>query len=144
MSSENVPQPGAPPAVPRRRSLRFAAFALVLVAATIVIVGIMTRKIADARMREWTDKQAVPVVSVISPDTRSNRSTLDLPGRLEAYSQAQIYSRVSGYLKSWKADIGSPVKAGDMLAEIDAESMSKSLSRTPRARTVRVVSSLTK
>ena len=120
-------QPGYGSGVVPRRRLRFAAFALALVAATIVIVGITTRKIADAHLREWTDKQAVPVVSVISPDTRSNRSTLDLPGRLEAYSQAQIYSRVSGYIKSWKADIGSPVKAGDLLAEIDAPDLDQQI-----------------
>jgi RND family efflux transporter MFP subunit len=107
--------------------LRLAALAIVIVATTVVIVGITTRKIADAHLREWTDKQAVPVVSVIAPDTRSNRSTLDVPGRLEAYSQAQIYSRVSGYIKSWKADIGSPVKAGDLLAEIDAPDLDQQI-----------------
>src|SRR5205085_12120824 len=85
------------------------------------------RKMAAARLREWTAKQALPVVSVVAPDTRSNRSTLDLPGRLEAYSQAQIYSRVSGYLKSWKADIGSPVKAGELLAEIDAPDLDQQI-----------------
>ena len=44
-----------------------------------------------------------------TPDTRGKRQpTIDLPGRLEAYSQAQIFARVSGYLKDWKADIGTP------------------------------------
>ena len=42
---------------------------------------------------------------------------LDLPGRLEAFSRAPIYARVSGYLKSWNADIGASVKAGQPLAE---------------------------
>jgi RND family efflux transporter MFP subunit len=60
------------------------------------------------------------VVAVATPDTVGKRTTFDLPGRLEAYSQAQLYARVSGYLKVWNADIGASVKAGDVLAEIDA------------------------
>ena len=127
MSPETSSQPEQVQSAPAHRALRLAALAIVIVAATVVIVGITTRKIADAHLREWTDKQAVPVVSVIAPDTRSNRSTLDVPGRLEAYSQAQIYSRVSGYIKSWKADIGSPVKAGDLLAEIDAPDLDQQI-----------------
>ncbi|HLQ90959.1 MAG TPA: efflux RND transporter periplasmic adaptor subunit [Xanthobacteraceae bacterium] len=127
MSPETSSQPEQVQSAPAHRALRLAALAIVIVATTVVIVGITTRKIADAHLREWTDKQAVPVVSVIAPDTRSNRSTLDVPGRLEAYSQAQIYSRVSGYIKSWKADIGSPVKAGDLLAEIDAPDLDQQI-----------------
>jgi RND family efflux transporter MFP subunit len=50
-----------------------------------------------------------------------------LPGRLEAFTQAQIYARVSGYLKDWKADIGAPVKAGDLLAEIDAPDLDQQI-----------------
>ena len=55
------------------------------------------------------------------------RTTIDLPGRLEAYSQAQLYARVSGYLKEWKADIGTPVKAGQLLAEIDAPDLDQQI-----------------
>ena len=36
------------------------------------------------------------------PTPAALSATLDLPGRLEAYSQAPIFARVSGYLKSWK------------------------------------------
>ena len=62
-----------------------------------------------------------------TPDDRGRRTTLDLPGRLEAYSQAQLYARVSGYLKDWKADIGAPVKAGQLLAEIDAPDLDQQI-----------------
>jgi hypothetical protein len=34
------------------------------------------------------------------------------------YTQAQIYARVTGYVKKWDADIGTPVKAGQLLAEL--------------------------
>ena len=102
------------------RGLRIAAVAVATIAAAIVVVSVTSRKMADARLNDWAERQAVPVVAVAKPDTRGKRATLDIPGRLEAYSQAQIYARVSGYLKEWKADIGAPVKAGQLLAEIDA------------------------
>ena len=69
----------------------------------------------------------MPIVAVALPDTRGQRTTIDLPGRLEAYSQAQLYARVSGYLKEWKADIGTPVKAGELLAEIEAPDLDQQI-----------------
>ncbi len=126
------PAPSAPPAPPAapalsRRGLYIAAVSVLSIGAVIVVMGITTRKMADAKLREWTENEAVPVVAVAPPDTRSKATTLDLPGRLEAYTQAQIYARVSGYLKEWKADIGTPVKTGQLLAEIDAPDLDQQI-----------------
>ena len=119
------PEPA--PQVVTRRGLRVTGVVLVLVAATVIGTGIMTRRIADARLNQWTELQAVPTVAITSPDPRGRRTTIDLPGRLEAYSQAQLYARVSGYLKEWKADIGTPVKAGQLLAEIEAPDLDQQI-----------------
>jgi RND family efflux transporter MFP subunit len=110
-----------------RRGLRIAGMAVAASAAVIVGTGISSRKMADARLSEWTESQAVPVVAVATPDLQGKSATLDLPGRIEAYSQAQIYARVSGYLKAWNADIGAPVKAGQLLAEIDAPDLDQQI-----------------
>jgi RND family efflux transporter MFP subunit len=115
------------PQVLSRRGLRIAGIAIVAGAAVIVVTGIMTRRMADARLSDWTENQALPVVAVAPPDTKGQSATLDLPGRLEAFSQAQLYARVSGYLKSWDADIGTPVKAGQLLAEIDAPDLDQQI-----------------
>ena len=119
------PDPARP--VLSRRKLAFAGLVAAAVAATIVVMGITTRRAADAKLGDWTEAQAVPVVAAALPDTRGKRTTLDLPGRLEAYTQAQIYARVSGYLKDWKADIGTPVKAGQLLADIDAPDLDQQI-----------------
>jgi RND family efflux transporter MFP subunit len=116
-----------------RRRLWFASSLAVAVAASVVVMGITTRKMADAKLSEWTETQAVPVVALAMPDTRGIKTTLDLPARLEAYTQAQIYARVSGYLKEWKADIGTPVKAGDLLAEIDAPDLDQQIMQAEAA-----------
>src|ERR1700735_1022866 len=118
--------PPAPPAVPRR-GLYFAGLSTLLVAVLIVVFGVTTRKVADAKLREWTEDQAVPVVAVALPEARNRISKLDLPGRLEAYTQAQMYARVSGYVKDWKVDIGAPVKNGELLAEIDAPDLDQQI-----------------
>lgn len=121
-----APNSAGPPTLSRRR-LRLAAIVLVAIAAIVVVMGITTRKMADARLSEWTEKQAVPSVSILTPDAKGRRATLELPGRLEAYTQAQLFARVSGYLKDWKADIGAPVKAGQILAEIDAPDLDQQI-----------------
>jgi RND family efflux transporter MFP subunit len=121
--------PDANPPAPAlsRRGLTIAGVSVLIVAAVIVIFGITTRKIADAKLQEWTEAQAVPVVAVASPDMRGKTTTVSLPGRLEAYTQAQMYARVSGYVKEWKADIGTPVKNGQLLAEIDAPDLDQQI-----------------
>jgi RND family efflux transporter MFP subunit len=119
------PDPARP--VLSRRGLYITAVSAAIVAVVIVVVGVTTRKVADAKLREWTEAQAVPVVGVASPDTRSKTSAFSLPGRLQAYTQAQMYARVNGYVKSWTADIGTPVKAGQLLAEIDAPDLDQEI-----------------
>ena len=130
MSPETVPHAEASvPVQPvlTRRGLRLTAVVAAIVAGAVVVMGITTRRMADARLSTWTENQAVPTVAVALPDARGRRTTIDLPGRLEAYSQAQLYARVSGYLKEWKADIGTPVKAGQLLAEIDAPDLDQQI-----------------
>ena len=61
------------------------------------------------------------------PEPGSLTATIDLPGRLEAYYRAPIFARVNGYLKSWNADIGARVKAGEVIAEIDAPDLDQQL-----------------
>jgi len=109
------------------RKLRIAGVIGVIVALAIVVVGLVSRASGNARLREWTDTQAVPTVAVVAPAPAGASGTLDLPGRTEAYSRALLYARVSGYLKSWKVDIGAKVKAGDLLAEIEAPDLDQQL-----------------
>ena len=93
----------------------------------VVVNGVWSRNASEARLKETTDAQSVPTVAVIQPELGGNKSSLDLPGRLEAYSRAPIYARVSGFLKAWHVDIGMPVKAGQLLAEIEAPDVDQQL-----------------
>ncbi|NVN84465.1 MAG: efflux RND transporter periplasmic adaptor subunit [Rhodopseudomonas sp.] len=110
-----------------RRGLGIAGVAVLCVGVAIVVTGIMAREKGNAELRTWTDEQAIPSVAVTLPDGKVLNATLDLPGRLEAYSRAPIFARVSGYLKSWSADIGARVKAGQVIAEIEAPDLDQQL-----------------
>jgi RND family efflux transporter MFP subunit len=109
------------------RKLGIAGVLALIVAIAIVVSGLVTRASGNARLREWTDAQAIPTVAIVAPTSAGDGGTLDLPGRLEAYSRAPLYARVSGYLKSWTVDIGAPVKAGQLLAEIETPDLDQQL-----------------
>ena len=78
--------PESSPAAPRKRGrgLAIAGIAALLVVGFVVASGLMNRNASQAKLKEWTDTQSVPIVSVIAPATGGNKSSLDLPGRLEA------------------------------------------------------------
>ena len=117
--SNNVrPQPG---------HLRLAGGVFLLLVVAVVVYGVVSRAAQGSRLRDLTEAQAIPTVAVVMPTRVDNQSGLDLPGRLEAFIRAPIYARVPGYLKSWKYDIGSKVKAGDVLAEIDTPDLDQQL-----------------
>jgi len=110
-----------------RRTLSIGGGVIALVAVIVLVLGALTRTSDAAKLRDRADAQSVPTVSVIAPGKSAAAATLDLPGRIEAYSRAPIYARVSGYLKSWKVDIGGQVKAGQLLAEIETPDLDQQL-----------------
>lgn len=121
-----MPVDPATPTLSRSR-LRLTALLLLLVAATLVVVGILSRANAEAELKTATEAQAVPTVAVLQPKKSAQTSEIELPGRLEAQARAPIYARVAGYLKNWKVDIGSEVKAGQLLAEIETPELDQQL-----------------
>lgn len=108
-------------------TLRISGIVAAIVAIVVVATGVTTRANNNSDLKEWTDKQAIPTVSVGLPGGVGDGTSLDLPGRFEAYARAPIYARVSGYLKSWKADIGSSVKTGQLLGEIETPDLDQQL-----------------
>jgi RND family efflux transporter MFP subunit len=118
-------QPISPPrSLPPRRSrtVRVAIGLLVaiLVVAGIVFWGINSRIQTAAAVKEATRELAIPSVSVIHPKPGAMKNEVVLPGNIQAFTDSPIYARASGYLKKWYVDIGGRVKAGQVLAEIDA------------------------
>jgi RND family efflux transporter MFP subunit len=111
----------------RSHRLRMFGSAIVFVAIAVVAYGMGSRATENSQLHDVTEAQAIPTVALVAPKRAANDEGLELPGRLQAYISAPIYARVPGYLKSWTHDIGSPVKAGDLLAEIDTPDLDQQL-----------------
>src|SRR4051794_29320603 len=110
-----------------RRRLGIIGIVALIGAGFIVATGIRAREESSSKLKEWTDNQAIPSVAVALPNAKALNPAIDLPGRLEAYYRAPIFARVSGYLKGWSADIGARVKAGQVIAEIEAPDLDQQL-----------------
>ncbi len=113
MAEPSQPQAGDPP-------IRIRLYALIGVVVVLVlgVSGVVER--IQARSIPPRDAAAAPAVIVASPSVDSAGEELVLPGNLQAYSSALIHARTGGFLKAWYTDIGTAVKKGQLLAEIDA------------------------
>jgi RND family efflux transporter MFP subunit len=103
----------------RRRLLVVGAIALTA-AGALVANGLFSRARSKQELVQWTNAQAIPTVALAQITHSDAGQSLILPGNIQPYNKAAIYARVNGYLKSWNKDIGAHVKAGDVLATIDA------------------------
>jgi RND family efflux transporter MFP subunit len=83
------------------------------------VIGVVARMSRASSLRHWTDAQNIPTVDVVQPLVGDGKVPLDLPGSMDAYTNAPIYARTNGYLKSWSKDIGAQVKSGEVLGVID-------------------------
>src|ERR1051326_6021031 len=106
-----------------RRYLLIAA----VIAAVLAAWGIISRIEALTALRARTQQAAIPTVAAIQPAQGPASEELVLPGTLQAYTDSPIYARTNGYLKRWLVDIGAKVKAGQLLAEIDAPEVDQEL-----------------
>jgi RND family efflux transporter MFP subunit len=97
---------------------RYALILLVL-AILLGVWGIASRVSSRDKLGRETAAQAVPAVIVQKPRRGPPSEELTLPGSVQAFVEAPIYARTSGYLRMWYTDIGDPVKKGQLLAEID-------------------------
>src|ERR1700731_5265123 len=114
---------------PSRRSLVTAATAAVLLAGIVVGYGFVDRAQSKQEVVQWTNTQAITTVALAQLIPGSTHQTLTLPGNIQPFNRAAILARVNGYVKAWDHDIGSPVKAGQVLATVDAPDLDQQLSQ---------------
>ena len=110
-----------PPGTKQCAAVGRAGAVLGVVALIIMVVGRRSPRTARRRSsKRSTEAQAVVTVATIKPAAQAELAELVLPGNIQANYEAPIYARTSGYLKRWLVDIGTPVKAGQLLAEIES------------------------
>ena len=111
---------------PLRKSWLRLAVALIAVA-TLLASGIWSRVKARKNLNAETAQVARTAVSVVSPKQTTPAQEIILPGNVQPFITAPIYSRTNGYLKKWYFDIGAHVKQGQLLAVIETPEVDQQL-----------------
>ena len=117
----------------RRKGYLLAAV-LGFIFVVIAVVGISMRLSESRALAKETEEIAVPTVDVVHPSAEPAQSELQLPSTLQAYIEAPIYARTTGYLRRWYKDIGSKVNKGELLADIETPEVDQELMQARAAR----------
>ncbi len=88
----------------------------------------------ERALAKETERETIPTVAVVYPQSEKPDEDLVLPGSLLAYEESPIYARTNGYLVKWYKDIGSRVEKGELLAKIDTPEVDQELNQTRAAR----------
>ncbi|MEO5813851.1 MAG: efflux RND transporter periplasmic adaptor subunit [Gemmatimonadaceae bacterium] len=112
----------APPVQPMttRRLIVIGIATAVVLLVLFIVTTIPRRSVANELRAEATARDSAPSVQVTTVRRAASGATLVLPGTIQALHESAIYARVQGYVKRWHSDIGSLVRSGQLLAEIDA------------------------
>ena len=119
----------ASPPPRRRRWLSTTIFVLAVGAAITGGVMFFDQRQSQAKPEAAAASDGPPLVEVIAPARETKGRPIVLPGSVDAFYEAPIYARVSGYLKMWYQDIGAHVKAGQVLADIDTPELDEELAQ---------------
>jgi RND family efflux transporter MFP subunit len=111
---------------PNIRRLKLVGGAAVILVLAVSASGLIARAQSVHGEAHWAKAQAAPTVALAKLDP-AGATQLSLPGAIQPFQTAQIYARVSGYLKAWRQDIGARVRTGQELASIDAPELDQQL-----------------
>ncbi len=112
-----------------RKGLTRGALVGAAVIAVILGVGVYSRLVSASDLKTWTQATDTPTVTLVKPKAESGGQSLTLPGALQAFDDANLYSRVPGYIHAWYKDIGAQVKKGEVLATIDTPELDQQISQ---------------
>jgi RND family efflux transporter MFP subunit len=111
-----------------RRHLALVGIGVVVGALVLgIVLGIRARSVANTTLRQTTSETAAPWVRVVTPASSAPTQEILLPGTTQAFTDAAIFARTSGYVKAWHFDIGAHVKRGQLLAEIESPEIDQQL-----------------
>ncbi len=117
------------PHVQVSRRVRTMLIVLLAAAGLIATEGILSRLHADKMLVAAAELREITPVKMIMPGHGAAKENLRLPCTVTPYYEADIYSRVNGYLKTWYTDIGARVKAGQLLAVVETPDLDEQIQR---------------
>jgi RND family efflux transporter MFP subunit len=111
------------------KKIRRYAWIALIVAIALGVWGEVSRVLARSELVKQNTDAAIPTVTTTTAEASSAGEDLVLPGAVQAFMEAPIYARTSGYLKSWNTDIGTQVTKGQLLAQIETPEVDQQLSQ---------------
>ena len=128
-------QTAAPRRQPRKkRGGYFLVAVLGVLFAAGAIIGLLIRFSESRALARETEFLAVPSVVIVHAQQEAPQQELVLPSTLQAYTESPIYARTSGYVAKWYQDIGSNVRKGQPLADIETPEIDQELMQAGAAR----------
>ncbi len=113
---------------------RTLAVGVVLLFAALLAIGIVPRVRRKQELEaRTTAANAPPAVTVVTIGTAKPVSDITLPGTVEPMREAALYARSTGYVRRYLADIGTRVRAGQLLAEIETPEIDQELAQARAA-----------
>jgi RND family efflux transporter MFP subunit len=101
--------------------------AVAVIFVIVISLGFISRKKAEADLTQATATAAIATVNVVYPKADDPTDEIVLPGNTQAFTDAPIFARTNGYVKSWHVDIGTRVKKGQLLAVIETPEIDQQL-----------------
>ena len=124
-ATETTPTPHP---IPKRRLVVGGVSALVvLIGAT--VAGTVPRVATRHALARVAAADTIPTVNVVTVARADAASSLTLPGTVQPVHQAAIDARATGYVKKFFVDIGSPVRAGQLLGIIETPDLDQQLAQ---------------
>jgi RND family efflux transporter MFP subunit len=112
---------------PRGSRLKTGLALAALLALALAAAGVFIRSKDFKQLVEATKQGAIPTVAVVTPQPGPAVEEIILPGNVQSFFDARIRARVQGYVRDWKYDIGARVKAGEVLATVEAPDLDQQL-----------------
>ena len=120
------------PAHVQRRYFGLILLGIVLLACAAVAFAL---RVGERRaLAKETEALAIPSVAVVQPKPEAAQQDLTLPSTLQAFTESPIYARTNGYVAHWYKDIGSQVKKGQLLADLETPEVDQELLQARAAR----------
>lgn len=114
---------------------------IIIVLVIALVAGGVPRLLRRRELIAENKQSVIPTVNVVSALPGTAGSTLSLPAEVRPMVEAPIYARANGFVKKWTTDLGATVRAGELLAEIDAPELEQEL-RGAKAQTVQAQAAL--
>jgi len=111
------------------KKIRRYAWIALIIAIALGVWGEISRVLARGELVKQNTEAAIPTVTTTTAEPSAAGEELILPGAVQAFIEAPIYARTSGYLKSWETDIGSRVAKGQLLAQIETPEVDQQLTQ---------------